>query len=76
MTDDEKNAAHLTRSQVVGVIGERDEKIISAVLATGARVEDVTEAFALATGKSDIVGTGEQPLSGAAAEVYLLLSDG
>jgi len=74
VTGDEKNAANLTRSQVVNVIGERNEKTISAVLATGARIEDVTEAYALATGKSDIVGTGEQSLSGAAAEVYLLLS--
>ena len=57
--------------QIVGSIG--DQKL-AAILASGARIEDVVEAKALADGKSDIVGQGEQVIRGPVNEVLTILT--
>ena len=57
--------------QIVGDIGEQQ---LAAILATGAKVEDIVEAKALADGKSDVVGQGEQVIRGPVKEVLIILN--
>ena len=57
--------------QIVGSVGEQE---LAAILASGARIEDVVEAKALADGKSDIVGQGEQVIRGPVKEVLTILT--
>lgn len=56
--------------KIVGSIGERE---LAAILASGAKPEDIVEAKALADGKSDIVGQGEQVIRGPVKEVLIIL---
>ena len=64
----------MTCEQLKQIVGSIDEQNLAAILASGARIEDVVEAKALADGKSDVVGQGEQVISGPVKEVLIILT--
>ena len=64
----------LTQDQVKKITGLTDEERIAAIIATGAKLEDIVEAKALASGKSDIVGQGEREVKGLTMEVFVILT--
>lgn len=64
----------MTAEQLKQIVGHIGEQQLAAILASGARVEDVIEAKALADGKSDMVGQGEQVIRGPVKEVLIILT--
>lgn len=64
----------MTTEQLKQIVGNIDEQKLAAILASGARIEDVVEAKALADGKSDVVGQGEQVIRGPVKEVLIVLT--
>ncbi len=64
----------MTGEQLKQIVGPIDEQKLAAILASGARIEDVVEAKALADGKSDVVGQGEQVIRGPVKEVLIILT--
>ena len=64
----------MTTEQLKQIVGPIDEQKLAAILASGARIEDVVEAKALADGKSDVVGQGEQVIRGPVKEVLIILT--
>lgn len=64
----------MTLEQLKQIVGSIGEQKLAAILASGARIEDVIEAKALADGKSDIVGQGEQVIRGPVKEVLTILT--
>ena len=64
-----------TRKNLEQILGRLDDKTCFAVQATGASLKDITEAKAIADGKSDIVGQGEQAIPGAMKEVLTILRE-
>lgn len=64
----------LTPEQVRAVIGSADDEIVAAIIATGAKQEDVVEAQSLAEEQADIVGQGEREIRGPVMEVYVILT--
>ena len=64
----------MTGEQLKQIVGPMDEQKLAAILASGARIEDVVEAKALADGKSDVVGQGEQVIRGPVKEVLIILT--
>ena len=64
----------MTSEQLKHIVGPIDEQKLAAILASGAKIEDVVEAKALADGKSDIVGQGEQVIRGPVKEVLIILT--
>ncbi|NNJ77442.1 MAG: hypothetical protein HKP56_20040 [Anderseniella sp.] len=66
----------MTGEQLKQIVGSIDEQKLAAILASGARIEDVVEAKALANGKSDVVGQGEQVIRGPVKEVLIILTAG
>jgi hypothetical protein len=64
----------MTGEQLKQIVGPIDEQKLAAILASGARIEDVVEAKALADGKSDVVGQGEQVVRGPVKEVLIILT--
>jgi len=66
----------MTGEQLQQIVGPIDEQKLAAILASGARIEDVVEAKALADGKSDVVGQGEQVIRGPVKEVLIILTAG
>jgi hypothetical protein len=69
-------SAPLTIADVRAIVPDLDHARAEAIVATGARAEEVSEAYALATGRNDFEGSGESPLSGATEEVYVILTGG
>lgn len=65
-----KPTRRMQLKQVVGSVGDRK---LAAILAPGARIEDVAEAKALTDGNSDVVGQGEQVIRGPAEDVVTIL---
>ncbi|WP_456387538.1 hypothetical protein [Profundibacter sp.] len=65
--------SQITRENLQHILGELDNNTCAAIQATGASIKDVTEAKAIADGKSDIVGQGEQAISGPVKEVLTIL---
>ncbi|MGB5212446.1 MAG: hypothetical protein WBN88_02210 [Anderseniella sp.] len=66
----------MTREQLQQIVGPIDEQKLAAILASGARIEDVVEAKALADGKSNVVGQGEQVIRGPVKEDLIILTAG
>lgn len=65
--------AKLKRETLKRIVGEVDDRTLSDIQATGAGMKDIEEAKAIATGKSDITGSGEQALPGVIKEVLTIL---
>lgn len=64
----------MTAEQLKQIVGSIDEQKLAAILASRARIEDIVEAKALADGKSDVVGQGEQVIRGPVKEVLIILT--
>ena len=64
----------MTSEQLTQIVGPIDQRKLAAILSSGAKIEDVVEAKALADGKSDIVGQGEQVIRGPVKEVLIILT--
>jgi len=64
----------LTHDQVIEIVGPMDEETLAAIIATGAKLDDIIEAKALANGKDDIVGKGEREVHGLMMEVFVILT--
>lgn len=67
-------AAPLTHDQVVAVVGEIDDGKIVDIIATGATLEELVEAFAWASDETDALADAEKSLSGRVAAVYDVLT--
>ncbi|MBI4183015.1 MAG: hypothetical protein HY521_03325 [Proteobacteria bacterium] len=66
---------HLTRDDVIRVLGGQvADHTIAAIIATGATPEELLEAYAWATGQSDVMGEVERPRAGAVGQVYEILT--
>ncbi len=66
----------LSHEDVTGVVGALDDDKIAAIIATGATMEDLVEAYAWASDETDALADSEKSLSGTVAEVYdILISD-
>lgn len=69
-------ANHLTRDDVVRVVGDVEDATIAALLATGASYLELEQAVMWANGDGDHLGKAGHPLTGKAAQAYdILLSD-
>jgi hypothetical protein len=66
----------LTRDDVVHLVGDLDDTVVTAILRTGATYQDVEEAEKWASGDAEELGTERHGLSPAAEAVYdILVSD-
>ena len=65
----------LTRRNLEKLLGPLNSNTIQALQATGANLQDVTQAFALAERKSDIVGQGEQDIPEPVMQALLILQE-
>ena len=72
MPDDKPQA--LAASEVRHLCGDVADWKVSAILATGADVDDIEAAIAWAAGEDDVMGEERRPLAGAAAAVYDILT--
>ncbi len=68
--------SQITHERLQQIVGDIDDNKLAAIQASGAKLEDVIEAKALADGKSDVVGQGEQALRGPVKEVFIILTGG
>jgi hypothetical protein len=65
--------ARLTASQIHDVVGDIDPAKAAAILASGATLEELVEAAALASGEREIMGERPRPMTGNVAVVYDIL---
>ena len=63
-----------TREALEKILGQVDDNTLAAIQASGASLKDVMDAKALAEGKSDIIGQGEQAIPGPVKQVLTILS--
>lgn len=70
----DKKPQTLVASEVHRLCGDVPDWKISAILATGADVDDIDTAIAWAAGEDDVMGAERRPLDGAAAAVYDILT--
>ncbi len=68
-----KQRQELTRDSVRAIVGELSDARMAAILTTGASVEELEEAAALAAGESDVVGHEGHKTSRIVAELYEIL---
>ncbi len=64
-----------TRDEVIAIVGTISENKIAALLASGARAEDLLDAVAMAKGDIDIAATGESAVSPLAVQAYEILTN-
>lgn len=67
-------AATITATDVIEIVGPLTDARITAIVATGATIEQLEEAVAWATGESDVMGELERPVSGPVAAIYDILT--
>lgn len=73
---DEERTEGLSHEDVRHLCGDIVDWKVSAILATGASLDDIEAAVAWDAGEDDIMGEERRPLSGAAAAVYdILIAD-
>lgn len=63
----------ITQESLRAILGEVDDRTLAAIQATGASLKDVEDAKAIADGRSDIVGSGEQALPGQVRQILTIL---
>lgn len=66
----------LTRDDVLDVVGELDDDKVAAIIATGADMEELVEAYAWVSDESDALADAEKSLTGKVALVYEILMSG
>lgn len=66
----------LTHEDVVDVVGHLEDDKVAAVIATGATLEELVEAYAWASDETDALADQEKSLTGAVAAVYDILVSG
>ena len=64
----------LTPAQIHAVVGELSDARVTAIMRSGATLEELEEAAALLAGETDIVGQEGQQPSGVVAELYEILA--
>lgn len=64
----------LNHDDVVGVVGHIDDDKIAAIIAIGADMEELVEAYAWASDETDALGEAEKSLSGHVAQIYDILT--
>jgi hypothetical protein len=67
-------AAPLDAEQIRGLCANLLDSTLAAILETGATLADLEIALAWAEGEDDLMGEAREPLTGAAASVYDLLT--
>ncbi len=63
----------LTHDDVIGVVGELDDDLVAAIIATGADLEELTEAFVWASDEADSLIAADKPRSGRVEQLYEIL---
>lgn len=63
----------ITAHDVIEIVGPLTDARVTAIVATGATIEQLEEAAAWAAGESDVMGELERPVSGPVAAVYEIL---
>jgi hypothetical protein len=71
---DAGEAARLDHGEVRRLCGDIADWKISAILATGAEIDDIEVAVAWAAGEDDVMGEARRPLVGAAGAVYDIIT--
>jgi hypothetical protein len=66
--------APLTHREIVDLVGEIEDAKAIAIIATQGTFKDLEEAVAWAAGETDVMGEAEQPLAGAAARIFDILT--
>jgi hypothetical protein len=66
----------VTRTDVIDVVGRIDDEKIAAIIATGASVEELVEAYEWAADEADDLAEAGRSLSGTVAVVYDILVAG
>lgn len=69
-------ASPLTRGDVVEVVGPIDDDKIADIIATGATLEELAEAYAWASDEADPLAEEGRSLTGTVAQVYDILISG
>lgn len=64
----------LTLRRIIEILGEIDADKAAAILKTGATEKDLEEVRLWLAGEDDVMGEMERPLTGAAAEVFEILT--
>jgi hypothetical protein len=71
-----KDDQRIGHDDVVRLCGDIEDSKISAILGTGATMEELEEAVAWSIGQDDLMGEERKPLSGNVAQIYeILISD-
>ncbi len=66
----------LAHDDVTDVVGRIDDEKVAAIIATGATLEELVEAYAWTVDESDALADAEKSLSGTVAEIYdILMAD-
>lgn len=73
-TSNSKSRSAVTARDVIEIIGPLADARITAIVATGATMEQLEEAAAWAAGESDAMGELERPVSGPVAAIYDILT--
>jgi len=66
--------APLTRAEIVGVCGDILDWKIKAIIESGATLPELETAAAWAAGADEVLGEEREPLTGATAAVYDILT--
>lgn len=64
-----------TASEVVGIVGQLDDVVITSITATGATAAEVLEAFTWLTADDDLGTELERTRTGRVGQVYSILAD-
>lgn len=64
----------LTRQDIRDVVGSIDDSVAADIIASGATMEDLVEAYAWAADETDALADAEKNLSGQVARVYEILT--
>jgi hypothetical protein len=74
MTEDSSLTTHLSHADVAGVCGDILDWKIKAIIESGATLSELEAASAWASGADEVLGEEREPLTGATASVYEILT--
>jgi hypothetical protein len=73
-TPKQEPTAELTHDEVRRLCGDIVDWKLSAIIATGASLEEIEECVAWISGLDDVMGEERKPLTGKVAEIYDILT--